>query len=246
VTRGNGFLFKSWSDILYRRLLSTLVSGKFKGHFGQYAEDVLVRKYFPSDFSGGKYLDVGAYHPFRHSNTAFFWLKGWSGVNVDANPATIELFRKVRIGDRNICAAIVPAEFLSDGSAEVELDIPFGASERAGISAIGRIRSKMQEPKNIPSKLINVPAKTVNQLLYENQLKELDFFSLDIEGFDSAIIKDFDFSYCTPKMICVEDFSRSFEELTESTLTRLLVSRDYKLVGRAGFSSIFSLRGESF
>jgi hypothetical protein len=229
-----------------KRLFSALASGKLKGHFGQYAEDVLVRKYFPSDTTQGRYLDVGCYHPFRHSNTAFFWLKGWSGVNVDANPITVELFKKSRPQDTNIWAAVVPEESLEMGNSFVELEVPTVSEGTIGISGIGRVRGASLDTMGRPTKLVKVPAKSINQILLENNLRELDFFSLDIEGFDTAIISEFDFDYCEPKMICVEDFSDSFEELIQSDLTRLLQDRDYKLIGRAGLSSIFSRRGETF
>ena len=66
-------------------MFSALFSGGIKGHFGQGAEDVLVRKLFPRTKKDGVYLDIGAYHPFKHSNTAWFWMKGWRGYNIDAN-----------------------------------------------------------------------------------------------------------------------------------------------------------------
>ena len=52
-------------------------------------------------------MDIGAYHPFRQSNTAYFWLMGWSGVNVDASPRSIRIFKKNRKTNRNVWSAIV-------------------------------------------------------------------------------------------------------------------------------------------
>lgn len=91
------------------KLTKTILSGSIKGHFGQWGEDILVRKLFPRKKSTGVYLDLGAYHPFKHSNTAFFWLKGWHGFNIDANPETIKIFKKTRPKDINIHSAAIPA-----------------------------------------------------------------------------------------------------------------------------------------
>jgi len=42
--------------------LKAVFAGNAKGHFGQPAEDALVRKLFPKRMSG-TYLDLGAFHP---------------------------------------------------------------------------------------------------------------------------------------------------------------------------------------
>jgi hypothetical protein len=51
-------------------LIEAIFSGGIKGHFGQWAEDVIVRKLFPKNKNHGIYLDLGAYHPFIFSNTS--------------------------------------------------------------------------------------------------------------------------------------------------------------------------------
>jgi hypothetical protein len=119
--------------MMIRKLISGLASGGLKGHFGQWGEDILVRKLFPRTMKTGAYLDLGCYHPFVHSNTAYLWLKGWSGVNVDANPNTIDIFNKLRPKDRNIWAAIVSNRDYEGGNKEVSLKL----STATGISATG-------------------------------------------------------------------------------------------------------------
>jgi len=205
----------------------------------------MVRKYFPHNTRSGQYLDVGAYHPFKHSNTAFFWLRGWTGVNVDANPKSIELFKRYRASDKNIWAALITELELSQGKKDVSLLLPSTRSGLVEISGIGTV-DKSRVSRSSETMEVKVPAKSINQILRENSLKELDLFSLDIEGYDEIVLMDFDFDYCLPKMIVVEDFSESFEALLVSKITTYLAEREYKLVGRAGLSSIFSFRGQSY
>jgi FkbM family methyltransferase len=227
------------------RIITAAFSGGLKGHFGQYAEDVIVRKLFPHNTTLGRYLDVGAYHPFKHSNTAFFWLRGWTGVNVDANPRTIELFRKYRGGDTNIWAALVPEGQIAAGLKSVELLLPRTSSGKVEISGIGTVDIQQATNKE-ELKKISVPAKSINEIVKTCGLQELDLLSIDIEGYDEIVLKDFDFSYCAPKVIVVEDFSESFERLITSGITTFLIEKDYKLIGRAGWSSVFSYRGKTF
>lgn len=54
----------------------------------------------------GFYVDVGAHHPTRFSNTYLFYLRGWHGVNVDAMPGSMAEFRRLRPRDLNIEALI--------------------------------------------------------------------------------------------------------------------------------------------
>jgi len=226
------------------RLFTALLSGGLKGHFGQYAEDVAVRKYFPHNTSSGRYLDLGAYHPFEHSNTAFFWLRGWSGINVDANPRTIELFNRVRKNDVNIWSAVVPQSMISQGLTEVTLELPGQTDGAVNVQQTGRISWSSGSVNNL--KHVTVPVISVGQILTQHSVRDLDFLNIDVEGFDEQIIEDFDFDFCSPKMICVEDFSESFEELIKSKMSRILQGANYKLIARVGYSSVFSLGGKSY
>lgn len=110
--------------IKLQRLASALLSNGVKGHFGQWGEDILVRKLFPKSQKNGTHLDLGCYHPFIHSNTAYLWLKGWRGYNIDANAQTIQAFNKTRPQDDNIWTAIVPQNQYEAGLREVSLLTP--------------------------------------------------------------------------------------------------------------------------
>ena len=54
----------------------------------------------------GKFVDLGCFHPTRDNNTFRFYKKNWTGINVDLNPITIELFNFFRSKDININCAI--------------------------------------------------------------------------------------------------------------------------------------------
>ena len=40
------------------------------------------------------FIDVGAHHPKRFSNTYLLYRKGWKGINIDALPGSMKLFNK--------------------------------------------------------------------------------------------------------------------------------------------------------
>ena len=75
-------------------------------HFG---EDLIVLKLL-RDRAGapdkGVYVDVGAFDPVFFSNTLLLHKHGWKGINIDANRQRVELLRRRRPADVNLCAVV--------------------------------------------------------------------------------------------------------------------------------------------
>ena len=69
--------------------------------YSQEGEDRILARLFESS-GQGFYVDVGAHHPMRFSNTFLFYRRGWRGVNIDATPGSMRLFDRYRSRDTNI------------------------------------------------------------------------------------------------------------------------------------------------
>ena len=78
---------------------------KFFFKNSQFGEDKKIIKLFDKD-KKGIYVDVGCFHPIRQNNTYKLYKMGWSGINIDLNPLTIELFNIARPNDINVSVAI--------------------------------------------------------------------------------------------------------------------------------------------
>jgi hypothetical protein len=72
-----------------------------KPSFSQEGEDRLLDRYF-GNRPTGFYIDVGAHHPHRFSNTYLFYMRGWRGINIDAMPDSMKPFRSMRPRDINL------------------------------------------------------------------------------------------------------------------------------------------------
>ena len=57
---------------------------KFLKNGSQFGEDKFILNLFLDDYKG-KYIDLGCYHPTRHSNTNILYQNGWTGINIDLN-----------------------------------------------------------------------------------------------------------------------------------------------------------------
>ncbi|MFM6476289.1 MAG: hypothetical protein ACKPGH_22810, partial [Dolichospermum sp.] len=69
--------------------------------FSQDGEDIVIAELF-NNKPEGFYVDVGAHHPQRFSNTYYFYLNGWSGINIDAMPGSMKIFDDLRPRDINL------------------------------------------------------------------------------------------------------------------------------------------------
>ena len=91
--------------ILPRYFVDKIPRQYFVKSYSQEGEDMILRRLFERK-DKGVYIDVGAHHPKKFSNTYYFYKKGWSGINLDAMPGSMLRFDKVRPRDLNIETAI--------------------------------------------------------------------------------------------------------------------------------------------
>ena len=218
-------------------IMKAVMAGHFKGHFGQYAEDTLVRKLFAPRKRMESCLDVGAYHPFKFNNTAYFWMCGWRCVNVDANPKTIELFNRWRTSDINIHAAVITNEEIAAGVDSINLHLP-DRDDKGHISAVGTV-SQCQADSNNMSRKIVVPAFSINQIIEANNLHDVSYINIDIEGYDDKVLMDIDFDKIRPKVVSVEQFGEDVEEVVYGDVAKRMREHGYLFHSRASYTSIY-------
>ena len=158
-----------------------------KKTYSQFGEDLIIKNFFKS--YKGRYVDVGCFHPIKYNNTFLLSQNGWSGINIDLNKMSIDLFNASRKKDINIQAC------LSD--TEKESFIYFD-SEFSALNSLYKDNFKKFNLKKIKKKKIKTQ-------IFSNVVREnFDFLNIDCEGNDLKILKTIDFNFYTPKLICVE------------------------------------------
>ena len=73
--------------------------------FAQEGEDLVLERFLEGRPSGF-YVDVGAFHPRRFSNTRSFYERGWRGINIEPAAEGCRLFRQERPRDTNLELAV--------------------------------------------------------------------------------------------------------------------------------------------
>ena len=90
---------------LKKTLLKYLPIHYFKSYtsYSQDGEDMILKALYENKKNyKGFFVDVGAHHPVRYSNTYYFYKKGWRGINVEPTPTAMRSFNLLRRRDINL------------------------------------------------------------------------------------------------------------------------------------------------
>lgn len=203
----------------------------FYSSHSQFGEDMMLRGFFGNK-KNGFYVDIGAHHPIFYSNTYHFYLRGWSGINIEATPEVITLFNKKRPRDKNLNVCV--------GESSENL-VTFYEFDQPALNTTQSEVAKESEAKGF--KLVRkreMQTQNINELLKEKlpSNKQIDFLTIDIEGLDFVVLQTLDFEHFSPKAIVVEDHNFKIEK-PHSNILSLLQSKGYTLEGKCGPSLMF-------
>lgn len=201
--------------------------------YSQCGEDILVDYVFRlRGIEKPSYIDIGANHPFAINNTARFYERGCRGVNIDPNPASIQLFNEHRPKDINLNVGI------SDKAGESDFFVmeddrlsTFSPNELNHLVSNGQTRAGVAKVK-----LMTLP--DVIEKYCEGIFP--DFMSLDVEGMELTILHSIDFEHRFPKVICVEiaEYSPVGAGKRRVELVEFLLSKDYYEYANTNLNSI--------
>jgi len=194
--------------------------------YSQEGEDIILKIIFEGKKTMGFYVDIGAHHPMRFSNTYYFYKKGWRGINIDAMPGSMEFFKKIRPKDINLEIAIFDKR-------QVLTYYMFNEPALNGFSK--RLSAERDGKENIRIiDKVEMETSTLAEVLdvYLPQDAEIDFLSVDVEGLDFQVLQSNNWSKYKPKVILVESLDFSFCDFDNSKIYRFLVNKDYHLVAK--------------
>lgn len=195
--------------------------------FSQEGEDLILARLFAGT-SEGIYVDVGAHHPKRFSNTYYFYLLGWRGINVDPRPQSMALFERYRPNDINLEIAVFPQggrrtyyQFEDPALNSFSADL---VSSRENIG-VGTVINKSE-----------INGQPLNQILASNLHLlgcEIDFLTVDAEGLDYEVLLSNDWDKFRPKIVLVEILMSSLDSIFETPAYKLMVSVGYSLYAKS-------------
>ncbi|MBB1286129.1 FkbM family methyltransferase [Flavisolibacter sp. BT320] len=216
--------------IMIRKKLS-----EFKRHFrkkhrecySQCGEDLILNRIF-RDKTEGFYVDVGANNPFEQSNTQFFYKLGWSGINIDAMPGSMNVFHRVRPRDIN-------------------LEVPISDSEETlqyHIFQTSFFNSFAPEPEVLNNeKLLEVKALNSTSLakIFEKHVgsKVIDFMAVDVEGWDLNVLRSNDWNKFRPKVLIVEMLDVPADKVGDTEMAHYMDTIGYAFFCSTSTNALF-------
>ena len=182
--------------------------------------------------TNGRYLDIGAHNPDRFSNTRLLYDKGWSGVNVEANPGLISAFNERRPRDLTLWACV--------GS---ETEFRFTIFQEPALSTSNNDwKEKFLSESQEIFEEIDVKGVTLHELIVKYFHEgDLDLLLVDAEGSDFDVISSGNFGdlprNLLPNWIVVET-PRPVEAALNEATVRYLQDHGYIVCAVLSMSTV--------
>ena len=220
--------------------MSVLINKVLKKYFhlnpvySQEGEDTILERIFDGK-NNGFFVDVGAHHPKRFSNTYLLYLKGWRGINIEPMPGIKKKFDRIRPKDINLALGI--SEKARELTYHIFNETALNTfSEKEATIKDGSNNGKYHLLKKL--KIATLPlAEVLKKYLPAKQ--EIDFMTIDVEGLDLEVIKSNDWNKYRPKIVLTEDLNRYyFEDMEKSEIYQLMKENGYKLLTKT-YNTLF-------
>jgi FkbM family methyltransferase len=198
-----------------------------KKSYAMDGEDLAVDQYIEKK-EKGFYVDIGAHHPIHRNNTQLLFNSGWSGINIDVNQFSIDLFNFLRPNDLNLLAAI------SDNEGEITF---YYQKKFSQLNTTDKNIAHEHFNGNFKERLVK--CQTIHNILTNSKYKEakIDFLNIDVEGAEMKVLKTLNFEIYDPSIICIEilgyrDLDRKEREnkIKDDEIFKYLISKNYKKV----------------
>lgn len=202
--------------------------------YSQYGQDKWLYETYFKNTRNGVFLEIGADDGIDKSNTLFFEENlEWGGVCIEPSPKRFQLLKKNR---KCICENYA----VSDSAGEVDfLDISGWGKGLSGIISKyddrhrNRIKQEVKHSLNKGVEEIKVHTETLSNILDNHNINKIDFCTIDTEGGEYDILKNFDLKKYDIRIIIVEN------NYNDDQVLKLLSSNGYKKVHRIQIDDVY-------
>jgi FkbM family methyltransferase len=199
-----------------------------RGSCSQEGEDMLLERFHLLPRIG-TYIDIGAGHPFRWSNTARLYRKGWSGTLVEPDPTRAALLKRFRRRDRVVQALVgVPT---ATAAMAIYDDANYNTVDR------GLIAERAEHGLR-PVSEITASSTTLSLIQSETAARfasPISLICVDTEGTDLAVLKSgcWDDALLRPLIVVAEILDvADIRDLVDHPLIGFMESHDFVLTSR--------------
>ncbi len=209
---------------------------KTRVSYAQDGEDLIIERIFEGKNSGF-YVDVGAHHPFRFSNTYRFYRQGWYGLNFDPVPGFADSFARHRPRDINI----------EIGVGEIDSHMTYYQFNESALNTFSpqEVILKNKPPYSLVGSIeisVRPLADLLDQFLPEGQ--HIDFMTIDVEGLDLQVLSSNNWEKYRPSLLVVETLRKNMNSFSGCKTTEFLLNQGYVPFCKVYNSSFFLLKDD--
>lgn len=201
----------------------------------QFGQDVFVLKDIFKNKDNGFFVDVGANHPVKINNTFLLESKGWKGISIEPQKQFRDLWEKER-GTECLQYVIGPEN--------KKVDFVEGDENEHVLSGVAGYNKC-----NNNQKVINIEQKRLSDIFIDKKITEIDYLSIDVEGYEMNVLESIDFSKVNIKLIGIENdigfkkfpfLSKKLgSSLGNSNIRKFLIGKNYKYLARIACDDFF-------
>ena len=184
--------------VFYFRWLTFRISGRTSLN----KMDREITKYLPH--GPGFFVEAGGNDGVRQSNTFVLEKRfGWKGLIIEPVPRLATMCRKSRSNSmvRNI--ALVSPENVGKEITMIDLGLMTFVGKKSDEWFYDQIRDGVKHIGRSP-KTFAINGDSLSNILLSIGNPQVDFFSLDVEGYEFDVLEGLDFSIHKPRLILVE------------------------------------------
>ena len=203
-----------------------------ENYYSQLGQDRFIDDFFDQK-QGGVFIDIGAHDGKSCSNTYFLEKeRGWKGICIEPGPVEFNLLQECRISTNlNVCVSDYDGE--SDFTyIEGYSNMLSGLSESYNEQHKNRISSEVNQHGGKVN-TIKIPVYTLQTILDNHGIVDVDYCSIDTEGSEFNIIKSIDFNKTNIKLFTIENNYGTTE------IKDYLETKGYMLYMRLQWDDIF-------
>lgn len=181
----------------------------------------------------GFYVDVGAHHPYRFSNTYLLYRRGWHGLNIDALPGTKLLFDRCRPRDQTIEVGVSTHR----GS------LTYWSFEEPAFNTFDEALGRERVRRGV-SRLIDrqaVATLPLSEILAKNITtdRSIDLLTVDVEGLDLQVLQSNDWHRYRPGVVLCEVLASDLDETAGDEVYAFMLSVGYRLRSKLYTTAVF-------
>jgi len=218
----------SEDDIYFYDIDKNTVKSAKEAHaytvFSQDGEEVFLRDFF-ADKKEGFYVDIGAYDPFRFSNTAWAYQRGWKGINIEPNIEGYQKFLWSRRRDIN----------LNCGISNKEEIITYFAFEEGAYNTFSK--EDIVDDARV-KRTYQIPTRRLDSIFEEYGVEKIDFLDIDVEGYELHVLYSNNWDLYRPTIVLCEQ-KTGIEDVIKSEIFEFMKQKGYEAVSKYNRTVIY-------